>query len=392
MKMTKQVNNSIWEGAFLSVMLVMLSCILLTAPVAADAVSEAAAAQVSVTHVEIDPAIFFSGDTGTITVEITNSGNEKVAISRVTLYDNDITVLSNSYDAAGSIGAGNKMDFTFTVRADTISGIYYPVFSVDYRDAGYLRYPITLKVDDTPLKIAILDRPDTFSIGKKDVVNLSVGNPRDNQVNGVIVYPEGSGFGVTPSSFFIGALDPDSSREVSFSITPEQSSDVTIRVDYKNGINKHTATVTAPVTMGESKKQADPILSNINVESKNGIYSLTGDVTNAGLETANSVVITTSGGVMPVDPYRSYVVGSLKPDDFSSFENTFIAENVTHAEVVVTFKDQDGNTFTRSTTFEVPGGQPVHGTESSLPLPVIGLIIAVAAVILGIILYSWRRR
>jgi hypothetical protein len=284
------------------------------------------------------------------------------------------------------------MDFTFTVKADTLPGIYYPVFSVDFRDAGYLRNPITLKVENTPLKVAVLNRPDTFSIGKMDKVNISVGNPRSNQVNGVIVYPEGTGLDVTPSSIFIGSLDPDRVREVQFSLTPEQPSDITFRVDYKNGINPHTASLTLPLRMGDSKKQADPILSNIEVEAKSGYYSLTGDVTNAGLEVANSVVITTTGGVIPVDPYRSYVVGSLKPDDFSSFENTFAAANATRAEVIVSFKDNDGNLFSRSTFVDLPSDEASNDTNTSLPLPVIVLLVAIVVVIAAVILYSWRRR
>jgi hypothetical protein len=384
----------------LSVLGALLFCALLISPAFAqtvpDSVSasspESAAAQVTVSGITIDPEAFFEGDTGTISVIITNTGTEKVAIRRVTLYDNDITVLSNAYDTAVSLGAGNSMEFTFTVKADTLPGIYYPVFSVDFRDAGYLRNPITLKVENTPLRLSVTDRPDTFSIGKKDIVNISIGNPRDNKVSGVVVYPEGNGLDVTPSSYFIGTLDPDRSREISFSVTPQEPSDITFRVDYKNGFNPHTETLTLPLRIGDSKKQADPILSNIEIQAKTGYYSLTGDVTNAGLEVANSVVITTAGGVTPVDPYRSYVVGSLKPDDFSSFENTFTAVNVTKAEIIVSFKDSDGNLFTRSTMVDIPSGLPAAGNSTPIPLPVIALLAAIVVVIAAVIIYSWRRR
>jgi hypothetical protein len=247
-------------------------------------------------------------------------------------------------------------------------------------------------VENTPLKVSVVSRPDTFAIGKKDKVNISIGNPRSDVVNGVIVYIQGNELDVTPSSYFIGSLDPDRSREVSFSMTPQQPSDVTLRVDYKNGINPHIETLTLPLRMGDSKKQADPILSNIVIKAKTGYYSLTGDVTNAGLEVANSVVITTSGGVTPVDPYRSYVVGSLKPDDFSSFENTFTAENVTRAEIIVNFKDSDGNLFTRSTMVDIPAEVPAAGGATSMPLPVIALLAAIVVVIAAVIIYSWRRR
>jgi hypothetical protein len=375
-----------------SLVLALLFCALAISPVFAQSTPENAAAQIAVSGIKIDPGSFFEGDTGTITVKITNTGSEKVAIRRVTLYDNDLTVLSNAYDTAVSIGAGNSMEFTFTVKADTLPGIYYPVFSVDFRDAGYLRNPITVKVENTPLKVSVVSRPDTFAIGKKDKVNISIGNPRSDVVNGVIVYLQGNELDVTPSSYFIGSLDPDRSREVSFSMTPQQPSDVTLRVDYKNGINPHTETLTLPLRMGDSKKQADPILSNIEIQAKTGYYSLTGDVTNAGLEVANSVVITTSGGVTPVDPYRSYVVGSLKPDDFSSFENTFTADNVSQAEIIVNFKDSDGNLFTRSTMVDIPSGSPAAGGATSMPLPVIALLAAIVVVIAAVIIYSWRRR
>ncbi len=358
---------------------------------AVDAGSEAAAAQVSVTSIQMDPEVFMEEDIGTITVEVTNSGTQSVPIHRASMYDSEINVISSPYEASTSVGAGNKMKFTFTVQADVPEGIYYPIFSINFRDAGSLRYPVKVQVQNAPLTLAVLDRPDTFSEGVKDRITILVGNPRDNQVNGISLTPEGTGFVFTPSQYFIGNLNPDQSVRVQFNVTPATSATMQVRADYMNGINPHRTDLEIPVALSSSKMQADPVLSNIQQKSEDGIVHITGDVTNAGLEVANSVVITMGGTTTPVDPYRNYVVGSLKPDDFSSFEVTFTGGNGT-TPIITTFKDDDGNLFTKTSYVDVQEAAKTRETGSIPQLPIVIGIIILAAAIGGVILYSWRKR
>jgi hypothetical protein len=370
---------------------ILCICAILVVPVMAQDDS-AAAAQVAVTNVIIDPAIFFEDDTGIINVEITNNGAQSVAIRRATIYGGDVTVLSQSYDTTTVIGAGNRMTFSFTIKADVPPGIYYPYFSLDFRDAGYLRYPIPIRVDNQPLTLAVLNKPDVFSQGRKDRVDILVGNPRDNPVSGVVVNFLGSRMDPVPSSYFIGNLDPDQSRQVSVNITPEEPGNLQILVDYKNVINDHTDSLTLPVRFGESKTEANPVLTNIVVEYGNGHYTMTGDVYNAGLEVANSVVLTTRSPTTPVDPYRNYVVGSLQPDDFSSFELTFTASDVSEIPVAIEYRDVDGNPFEKEFTVSIPPKNTQNEGSSGIALPVIVIIIVSAAVIGGAIWYSWKKR
>jgi hypothetical protein len=368
-----------------------ICAILATVPVMAQDDS-AAAAQVAVTSVIIDPAIFFEDDTGIINVEITNNGAQSVAIRRATIYGGDVTVLSQSYDTTTVIGAGNQMTFSFTIKADVPPGIYYPYFSLDFRDAGYLRYPIPIRVDNQPLTIAVLNKPDVFSEGRKDRVDILVGNPRDTPVSGVVVNFLGSRMDPVPSSYFIGNLDPDQSRQVSVNITPEEPGNLQILVDYKNGINDHTDSLTLPVRFGESKTEANPVLTNIVVEYGNGHYTMTGDVYNAGLEIANSVLLTTRSPTTPVDPYRNYVVGSLQPDDFSSFELTFTASDVSEIPVAIEYRDIDGNPFEKVSMVSIPPKNTKNEENPGIALPVIVIIVVSAAVIGGAIWYSWKKR
>jgi hypothetical protein len=352
----------------------------------------AAASQITVTSITMDPGVFFEDDTGIITIEITNNGPESVAIRRATMYDEDILIISSSYDTTTTVGPGNKMQFSFTVKADVPPGVYYPKFSLDFRDAGYLRYPIQLRVDNDPLEVSLLSKPDTFGAGRKEQIDILIGNPRDNPVTGTIIHFRGKDLDPIPSSLFVGVLDPDQAQKISFNVTPREPTELDIVVDYRNGVNSHSTMIAVPVQFGESKKQAEPILSNIVVAYGDGHYTLTGDVFNAGLEVANSVVITTGGGGQPVNPYREYVVGSLQPDDFSSFELTFTAENTSLVDMVVNYRDVDGNPFVRTTPVIIPAKTTAKEKQPGVALPIIAVIAISAAAIGGAIWYSWKKK
>ena len=217
-----------------------------------------------------------------------------------------------------------------------------------------------------------------------------VGNPRDNPVGSVIVHFSGASVDPEPSSSFIGTLSPDQAQKISFNITPAEPTRLNIVVDYKNGVNPHSSVVTLPVIFGESKKQAEPILSNLIVVYEEGKYTLTGDVTNAGLEVANSVVLSAGEGAVPVNPYREYVVGSLQPDDFSSFEITFLAENTTLMQVLVNYRDVNGNPSMRTTPVVIPPITSAKEKSPGVATPVIAVILVSAVLIGGAIWYHGR--
>ena len=378
--------------AFFGLFCLLLICLVLAPAGAVQDAGNAAAAQVTVSQVSVDPGVFFEGDTGVITVEVINTGVQSVAIRRATMYDTDISVISSSYETTTTLGAGNRMTFSFTVRADVPPGLYYPSFSLDFRDAGYLRYPVQLRVENNPLEVSILDKPDVYGSGRRDRIDIMVGNPRANPVSSVIIHFRGEALDPTPSSYFIGTLDPGQARKLSFNITPGKETILDIVAEYKNGINARSATVSLPVWFGESKRQADLILSNIVIVHKDGSYSLTGDVTNVGLEVANSVVLSAGAGAEPVNPYREYVVGSLQPDDFSSFEITFLAEDSSPIEVVMRYRDMDGNPFSRSTPVTMPQKSTGREDASGIAAPVIAVILLSSALIGGAIWYSWKKR
>lgn len=379
-------------------LLICAACLLLLVGAAAADTPQENAARVTVTGFTVDPGVLMQGDVATVTVTVKNTADESVALRSARMYsDRNIFVLDDPYPTFGSVGPDNEVSFTFTIQADSGDGIYYPSFVIDFRDAGSLRYPITVKVEDTEPNLAIVDRPDSFSAGKKETVRVTVSNPRSGEINGVTVVPSGEGIESTPTSAFVGALAPDGQAEVSFNITPSKETDLVLTVDYRNGKNQRSMTKTMSIIFSTNKKQAEIVVSGIEVTRESGVYRATGDVTNSGLEVAKAVVITVGSPGVPVDPNRVYPVASLDPDDLSSFEITFTAANATSVPLVIEFKDEDGNSY--RSTIPITIGSSVSTVSSdtsteadgSLPIWAIVLVLVAVAAVGGVIVHSWKK-
>jgi hypothetical protein len=348
------------------IVLLLLSAIVGGAT-AADASAEE---QIAVTSVSVNPDTLMRGDIGTVTVEIKNTGETGVAISRAELYPNGISVLNDkTYDAVGTIGPGNTMSFTFTVQANTADGIYYPTFYLDIRNGGSVRHSVPVTVESTEIQVNVVDAPETFPVDGKDSITLSVGNPREGSVNGITITPSGEGVRNTRTAVFLGALASDEEKNASFEITASRSTELTFDVSYRNGINEHHTTLTVPVEIGERTVAPDMVVNNIEAARGGSAITLTGDVTNAGLKDAYSVKVTVDDPATPTDPYPVYVVGGLEPDDFSSFEVTCNAEGASSIPLVVEYRDQDGRTFTETVTVSLNSASQASTAGSGGQIP-----------------------
>jgi hypothetical protein len=341
-----------------------------------------------VVNVSLVPDTFEPFDTGTLTCVIKNNGASSVPVDRVTVYDKDIILLSREYDTTAWISPGESRTLSFTIRAQCGEGTYYPILSVNSRDGGSVRYPVRLKVDSTKPVVAIDKKPDTYTAGKKETIELSVSNPRENMIKNVHLIPLGDQIDLSPTDIYIGTLQSGETRKLSFEITPSVQTNISFTLQYSNGENDHETSRSLPVTFGQDKKQAEPYISNLILKQEKDIFHITGDVTNAGMENAVSVVVTTAEKAVPSYPYKDYVVGTLKPDDFSSFELTFTANNATVVPIEITFKDEDGNQYTRSTDLELNRVQKAD-EQSGLS---VYLIVLVVLLVLGAGGYIYRKR
>ncbi len=354
-----------------------------------------AAGNVYVSNVTFDPGSFFTDDSGTVTVFVTNgNADQSVVVNHVTFGDKNIRLTSSTYDSTTNIGPLQNLPFVFSVSADAPEGTYYPTFSLSFRDADSLYFRSVIQVDNTPLELTIVDKPDAFTTGKKKTIFVQVANPRKNNVRNVILEVSGTGVTATPEKIFIGNLASGSKSQVNFTVTPELETPLTLTVTYNNGNNPHQVRKYLPITFGIDKMEADPVVSNVQVKSEGGIYHITGDVNNAGLETANTVMVTSLSPAVPQDPYKTYVVGALKPDDFGSFEVTFSANSTTTIPLQLSYKDSDGNLYTSLQEVKISalGTGATASGGSNLLFPIIAVIIVLGAGIGGWYFYVRRNK
>ena len=349
-----------------------------------------AAGKVYISSATYDPAVFFPGDKGTLTVEVTNgnANDTGISVNHATLSsDTAIKSTSRPYDSSSNLGPGQKKTYSFQVIADGSDGTYYPTFSLDFRDADSLYYRTLAKIENTPIVLTIVDKPDTFTQGKKKTIYAQVANPRENTVKNIILEVSGTGITATPSKIFVGELTSGAKVPVNFSVTADQPTTLHFLLNYDNGDNPHSVTMDVPITFGVDKKQANPVISNVKVKNDAGTYHITGDVNNAGLETANTVMVTSLAPAVPQDPYKTYVVGALKPDDFGAFEVTFSATKADSVPLQLSYRDADGNVYTSLQDVKISASMTGAAAANNTGLPLIPIIAAV--VILAVFIGGW---
>lgn len=329
---------------------------------------EQALSSVYVSSVTLDPQVFYPYEDGTITVQLSNSGSQSVALSSADLLDKNILVKNkNPYNTMIYLGPGNTMTYTFLVTAKPPEGTYFPVFTLSSRDAGSIRYPIKVEVDSTDIRAGISKKPDNFAYSTPATVNLSIINPRDGEVTDIIVLPAGDRVTVSPANYFQSSIAAGSSVDIPFTITPNGGTNVTFQISYHNGNNRHTANVILPLAIAEDKSAAVPLINNVALVSKGSYYELSGDVSNAGITDAKAMVISVGAPARAVEPYADYAVGSLASDDFSSFTLTFATNDLGTVPVRITWKDNEGNSFSTTKNLDlrsISGATGSMGTRS----------------------------
>jgi len=326
-----------------------------------------AAQLVYISGYEMTPQVFYPGETGTVTVSVCNPSNTTVAVSQPNLMEPHVKIVnSGAFATATSIGPGETIAYNFVITADGSDGTYFPLFTVSTNAYGAqaINSQIKLKIDSADIRASIAAKPDTFSVSKKDTVNVSVINPRDGDITDLLIVPEANGAEISPDESYVGTLKSGSSVQVPFAITPDKATDVTFHVSYQNGDNKHTKDVVLPLNLGDDKTGAQIVVNNIEGSTAGTTNTLKGDVTNNGLTDAKSVLVTVDSPATPVNPNPVYAIGNLAPDDFSSFEVTYTQKTPGAVPIVVTYKDADGNTFTQRFTYTATSSGATAGSGS----------------------------
>jgi len=272
--------------------------ILITLPAQADTGKPS----VAVGDVKVTPSAFMPGDTGTITVTVTNplkslagdttsdsntynygtgtSGQMSIAHSQTTtttstnapdgavilkevtlLADAPLHVTSKQFTDVGRLGMGDTAKFTFIVKVDSSAadGTYPLTLKVRTDDGDvYLNYPLSLEVDSSTLKVVLNDAPKSFSTAKQSVI-LDIVNLRTNGVTGVSVVPAGDDFVFKPmQEYVVGNIGSGEMYTVQFDVTSKNSTytgNPSFKVVYLNGDNWHA---TDPMTVYSDHSASNP--------------------------------------------------------------------------------------------------------------------------------------
>jgi hypothetical protein len=372
---------------FTTICMIFLFCALVgTVSADLDQAMSPITGKVYVSSVTFDPEVFFTGDSGTATYTVMNSNtNTSVMLNHGTFQDTAFRSLSGTYDYSNTLGPLQSRPFAFSITTNAMDGDYYPSFSLSFYDSN-LYHKSLLEVDNTPLELTVVDKPDAYAQGKKKTVYMQVSNPRKNVAKNVILKLSGDGAEFSPTQVVVGTVKAGEKIPVNFSVTPNRATPIQLTLNYNNGDNPHSVSMELPIVFGTDKKAAHPVMSNVEVTNEAGVWRVTGDVNNAGLETANNVMVTSESPAVPEDPYKVSVVGALKPDEFGPFEITFSTENTKTVPIKLSYKDADGNIYDTVQDVKI-SSLDITVPKSTGGLPIVP--IAAAIVILVLFIGGW---
>ena len=363
---------------------------------------------IAVTSLFVYPEVLAPFEHGTITITIQNIGTAAVQIESIGVDGKEISVINNFENKRTTIGGGDTREFTLSFTALEKEATYYPNILIRTKDSGYTRYPFSIKVEKEEAQISLVERSSPFNPGVETFITLQVANPRSNDIRVVQIRPiyDSEAFeSITPNAMYIGDLAAGTASDAVFALTPIQDTTVLFVVEYMNGDNPHEVTYELPITLGQDKKIASPVLSNVMVTNMGLSYRVSGSISNAGLEDANGLILTSKSPATPAYPDKEYVVGVLKPNDFSrTFTITFEVESNVHSvPVLITYKDNSGNVHEIEYIADIPPPafvasegeimqQPAQVQTSSSPLLImLGCIIIILTGAYGIYrLVRWK--
>ena len=355
----------------------------------------------SIQSLTVTPGTLLPGESGQLQFTIQNAGLTPLVIDKISVTDSEnvISVKHPAITSLGAIGASKSLTITLPISAKDVDGTFYPTLYVDFKyDSAtnlqytYLKYPFAVTVDSKSVSLSVTERPEVFEPDTTQIVGLSIGNLRANQIDSVVVTASGEGVSCEEGMVFAGAIAPGASSDVFLTvITSEKTESINLDVSYKNGANWHTDTLTIPVEGGEHKTGAELFVNNVEITSGAAYTTITGDVNNAGLQTAKGLVVSLNGAE-PLQPYPVFVVGSLDADGLSEFELTFTNPESDSLDLIFTYKDDNGNTYVQEETVSISAVQSAGSAVSGGNPVAAGIAVVLLILIIGgAVFLIWKK-
>ncbi|MCK4349086.1 MAG: hypothetical protein KAW47_10760 [Thermoplasmatales archaeon] len=378
---------------------------------------------VIISDYELSPEIFMPGDSGLLTLTITNAETTAAETTLETSGSDTVTTVETlgtkikkiwvtpddddggrevkaktSYSDVGYLAAGASIIISFELVADeNISeGLYFPKVRINVGTGEDVSFPIPVEISNASVDLVSTKFPSKISMSGSTEIKLTAINNRANPIDGVTIAPESMDeMDFVPEGRFISTLDSYGSEDVIFSVKPSEtgSQNLTFKISYKNGNNAHDETLVVPVEIIETLDVSPVFYSIPSTIEKGKSTRIRLEVFNAKTEEITGVIVTpiTNVTVFP----SQYFIGSMDPDDVFSASFDVYTDNIEIGNHSVGFKvsfkqgDDYYETPIVSSLFEVTSAKESEGS-GGLGIA-IGIIIAIIIVVL-ILLYVRKKR
>ena len=371
---------------------------------------------------ELTPQIFMPGDSGTLkltiknaettnTVTRTTTGSSTTTVYTDTVgaafnniwivaasdsYGKDIKATLN-YEDTGYLAPSASFDITFKMIAEAgiTEGLYFPTVRIDIDTYTDVSFPIPINVSNATVDLISTSVPSKLSISGSTDITLTAVNNRAASIDGVKITPhETTGIEFMPSSIFIGSMSSYASEDVSFTIKPIETGkkNLSFDIDFKNGDNLHTQTLTIPIEIVETLDVAPVFYSIPSSIEKGKSTRIRLEVFNAKTSGITGVIVTpiTDAKMSP----SQYFIGAMDSDDVFSASFDMYTDGLEIGNYTIGFKvsfkqEEDYyETPTVSSSFEIVAATRNSG-DNNLGTIVGGIFILVIALALFLI---WRKR
>ena len=366
---------------------------------------------------EVIPAVLMPGDTGMVTVTLTNTASSSTttttdSITSTTKEVNptitgvfldgggNIKVLGGNSEFSGDLGPQQSVKITFAIEAPEEEGIYYAILRVSVKGSENLQYPIPINVN---MPISSLRKP-VLVVGQSGDASLQPGDSVNVTVN---IFNSGKS---AAEDIFIRVSEDDPSiaaaQSQTYHISDLSSGDsgsfnisFISDTDMEPGVHEIPLEISYAVVDGSTMTQSDTIALDVEGKAELSIASLKSDpvrvsenepfdltirIENTGTGDAKSTVANID---LPFEGNKEAYVGKIKPgnDAPAIFSLDAGAAGDYEYTLVVSYEDDTG----------------IHQSVHDLTLPVrsdndgtgliIGFIIVIVAAAGGYYYFVYRK-
>jgi hypothetical protein len=381
-------------------------------------VSAAGAPTVTITGYTVSPSVLMPDSFGTITITIENTAtsasvSEKsgqlsdatyatvkttdinVNIESVHLESNGIEVITKDFRQVGEIGPGQSIPITFSIRAPSESGMYYPEVWIDTSGGKSTRYPIPVNIN-TPVgiqkqAILIMDTTlgGTANPGEEIPVTLTVRNAGQTIADDVTLKIENVSTYVAPKNadrYHLGIINAGEQRAAELVLLSDKKTSaglvrIPVSISY-NGIDGTSRTQTTGIDVifkGKAELGFVSVDTNPPRLTENTPFDLTIRIENTGTGEAKQVSAKMD---LSAEGTKEAFIGKIKPGNDAPA--IFLLEGAKPGnhpyKLTITYTDDMGtHTLTRDMNLRVP------------PTDMSGTIITllIILVILGVVGYRY---